>query len=309
MGIRELLRIEWGMKEFLQGVWVAAVTPFAESGQIDFAALERLVEGWRGRVDGLVVCGTTGEGPLLTEAEREEVVRFVRRVWQGPMLVGVEGMSTRAQREETEMAVRCGAEGVLAVVPPFVRPSAEGLVRHYGEVVRAAKGRAVVAYSVERRSGVRIGEDVLRQLGEVGVCGLKDADGDMAQTVRYAAVCAELGLALFCGDDGLALAHRAVGARGIVSAVGNVCPDLLRTVWTAEWAEARRAADKLSKWLGAIFWRSNPIGVKQALAELGLCSDTVRLPLVAEKNEDIKKAVEEMEERENNILPYGIGAD
>lgn len=269
-----------------KGFGAALVTPFHDSGGIDTAALGRLV---RHVVDGgaefLVALGSTGEAAMLTEVERDRVVATVREHCRHvPLLVGVGSSSTAQAVAWTIRARQFDAQGVLAVVPPYVKPTQAGLVAHFEAVAGAAGSLAVVLYNVPGRAAANLQPATLGQLWRLpNVAAVKESSGDLAQIGRIAA---ELppGKVLLAGDDALALPSIALGAQGLVSVAGNLVPKAVRalvhTALQGNLAAARRSHARLLPLFDALFAEPNPAPAKAALDLLGIAGPNPRLPLL-----------------------------
>ena len=270
----------------LQGVFTALITPFDGEG-LDLPALRRLVAGQvEAGVHGLVAAGTTGESPTLSEAEFEAVVRACVEVAAGrvPVLAGTGGYDTPRTVARTRVAAGAGADAALVVTPYYNRPQQAGLFAHF-ERVAADGGLPVVLYNVPGRTGVNLLPETAVRLASVpGVVGIKEASGTTTQ-VRDIVAGAGAGFAVLSGDDGIFLPSLAVGACGVVSVASNLAPRRMVALWDA-WRSGR-AADaaaidrSLAPLYSALFVEASPAPAKAAAAMLGLCSDAVRLPLVA----------------------------
>lgn len=279
----------------LQGVLTALITPFKGDG-LDEEALRRLV-AWQleAGVHGLLACGTTGETPTLTADEYMRVVRVVVEAAGGrvPVLVGTGTNCTKTTIERTRVARDLGADAALVVAPYYNKPQQAGLVAHFEAVAREG-GLPVVAYNVPGRTGVNITPETIVALSRLpGVIGVKEASGS-TDPVREVVRQAPSFFAVLSGDDGLALASFALGARGVISVASNIAPRQMVALWEA-WAggrthEAAQTDRVLAPLYKALFLEPNPVPCKAAAQMLGLCSDFVRLPLV-EASEATRKAL------------------
>jgi 4-hydroxy-tetrahydrodipicolinate synthase len=269
----------------LGGSWVALPTPFQDAG-IDEAALAALVERQTARgTAALVACGSTGEAPALTLPEASQVVRIVVQAAAGrvPVLAGCTAGDTARSLALAEDAAQAGADALLCAPPPYSKPTQDGITAHIRAIAHAAS-LPVVLYDVPSRVGVAIADStVARLFADELIVGLKDATADLSRPPRLRALCGA-GLLQLSGDDATAAAHRAMGGAGCISVTANVAPTLCAAMHRA-WdegnlAEFARLRDQLDPLHAALFLESNPIPLKAALAELGLCSDAVRLPLL-----------------------------
>jgi len=268
----------------LRGSIVALATPFRGS-RIDDDALAVMVERQIARgTAGIVACGSTGEAASLCLAETARVAACVieaaaRRV---PVLMGCTAASTAHAVELGQLAAHAGAQGVLLAAPPYVRPTQDGIAAHVRAVAHAAD-LPVMLYDVPGRTGVAIADATIERLFEDGpIFALKDATADLARPPRLRTRCGS-GLLQFTGEDASAAAYLAMGGAGCVSVTANVTPALcaaLQTSWqSGDVTGIARVRDILAPLHAALFAESNPIPLKAALAQLGLCADDLRLPL------------------------------
>jgi 4-hydroxy-tetrahydrodipicolinate synthase len=236
-------------------------------------------------VDTLVPLGSTGEAATIRDQERDEIITACLEEAKGrPVVVGTGHNATRQAAALTKRAQALGAAGALVVTPYYNKPTADGLVAHYGAIAEAAPGLPLVAYNVPGRTGLNVTPAMLGRLWEnPQVVAIKESSGNLAQIGEIARTL-PLGKTLLAGDDNLALASLAVGATGLVSVLGNVLPRETATMIAAARegnpAEALRLHQQLLPLMDALFLESNPIPLKAALQILGLGEDLVRLPLV-----------------------------
>jgi 4-hydroxy-tetrahydrodipicolinate synthase len=262
------------------------VTPFTRSGALDEPALRRLVR-WQieAGIHFLVPCGTTGENPTLSHAERTRVVEIVVEEADGrvPVLAGAGGYDTaEVVRLAREMAT-AGADGLLSVTPYYNKPSPDGLVQHYRAIANAT-ALPVVVYNVPGRTGCNIDVATLKRLAAIDhIVGVKEASGNMAQIVEVCAAVPD-GFVVLSGDDSLTLPVMAVGGHGIISVASNEAPaEMAQMVAAAERGDvagARALHHRLLPLMQINFIEPNPIPVKAALAAMGLIEEAYRLPLV-----------------------------
>jgi 4-hydroxy-tetrahydrodipicolinate synthase len=268
------------------GTYTAIVTPF-KGGNIDAASLERLVKAQiKGRVDGIVPVGTTGESPTLNYDEHIQVIRLAIGFAKGKVkvLAGTGANSTNEAVYLTEEAERAGADGSLQVAPYYNKPTQEGLFQHFREIAHHTR-LPIVLYSIPGRCGVEISTETVRRLAKEckNIVGIKEAGGNVD---RVSQLRAALGTKfdILSGDDALTLPFMAVGARGVVSVASNVIPGQVAQMVKAYAAGKTQAALKIHEQyyplLKDLFIETNPVPVKAALAMLGLIEEEYRLPLV-----------------------------
>ncbi len=269
----------------IRGSITALATPFAEDGALDVAALLRLVErqvaaGTR----ALVIAGSTGEAAMLEDAEYEALLRAAVEATAGrvPVLAGCGLSGTARTITQTQRARACGADAALVVTPPYVRPTQAGLVAHY-RAVAAEGGLPVVLYNVPGRTGVDLLPDAVAALRDVpGIVGIKEAVGDPGRVAALVEL-RRPGFVVLSGDDPSACAALLAGADGVISVASNVVPATFRRLCDAAIdgdagaAALDGAMRSLYDFLGCA---PNPIPLKAILAQLSLCADVVRLPLL-----------------------------
>ena len=270
----------------VNGSLCAIATPFDVGGALDLPAFGRLIDyQLDGGTQGIVVAGSTGEAHMLDEHEYERLLAFaVERVaHRVPIIAGTGEAATSKTIALTKRAQALGADAALVVTPYYVRPTQDGLRRHFGEVA-AQGGLPVVMYNVPSRTGCDMQPETVAALRDLdGIVGIKEAVG----TPERIAAIAQLrrpGFVYLSGDDGSAADAMLAGAGGVVSVVNNLVPKLFRTLCDAACGGDRTAAmqhaARLAPLLNALDCAPNPIPVKAGLAELGLCRAALRLPLV-----------------------------
>jgi 4-hydroxy-tetrahydrodipicolinate synthase len=283
------------MRTPFTGCGTALVTPFTSSGAVDEAAVRRLAKRQADAgVHFLVPCGTTGEAPTLSAAERRRVVELVveevgARV---PVLAGAGGYDTREVAEAAREMQAAGAAGILSVTPYYNKPTPEGLYRHY-QAIAEATPLPIVVYNVPGRTGCNVDPATLARLATIPhVVAVKEASGNMTQICEALRAVPE-GFLVLSGDDALTLPAMAVGARGIVSVLSNELPaEMARMVEAAEandFARARELHARLLPLMLANFAESNPIPVKCVMAQMGLLEESYRLPMVPPRPETREK--------------------
>jgi 4-hydroxy-tetrahydrodipicolinate synthase len=275
------------MRTPFTGVGTALITPFTQSGAVDEAGVKRLA---RRQIDAgvhfLVPCGTTGETPTLTDAERRRIVELVVGEAAGrvPVLAGAGGYDTKGVAHAAREMEKAGAQGLLSVTPYYNKPTPEGLYQHFKAVAEATP-LPIVLYNVPGRTGCNIDATTCARLATIPtIVGVKEASGNIQQMVEVCRAVPEDFLVL-SGDDALTLPLMAVGGRGIISVASNEIPaEMSQMVEAAErgdFATARQIHTRLLPLLLGNFIESNPGPVKFAMAAMGLCEDVFRLPMVS----------------------------
>jgi 4-hydroxy-tetrahydrodipicolinate synthase len=266
------------------GSLTALVTPFLDT-HVDWTALSRLSERQIDRgTAALIVCGSTGEAASLILSEYARAVHTVTDTAAGrvPVIAGCTAMATTAAVALGTEAASAGADALLCAVPPYVKPTQEGIIAHIRAIAHATD-LPVVLYDVPSRSGVAITDDTVVRLHDAElIVGLKDATADVSRPTRLRARCGDAFMQ-WSGDDATMPGYRAMGGKGCISVTANVAPALcamLHSAWdTGDLGKFTALSELLDPLHAVLFRESNPIPVKAALAGLGLCSDEVRLPL------------------------------
>ena len=271
-----------------RGLGVALVTPFMENGAIDFAAVARIVDNLvEGGVDYILVLGTTGETPTLTTDERKALIRFVRDRVAGRvgLMVGVGGNCTRDVVATLRTWDLTGYDAVLSVNPYYNKPNQEGLYQHFKAIAEASP-LPVMLYNIPGRTGVNMLPQTMARLASEceNIIGVKEASGDLAQMEQVRALCPKEFL-LISGDDGLTVEVIKRGGVGVISVLANAYPAQTKEVVALALAsQVESAATKLEALdaiISSLFEEGNPVGIKTALHLKGVCSNAMRLPLVA----------------------------
>jgi 4-hydroxy-tetrahydrodipicolinate synthase len=269
----------------LQGAMVAIVTPLRDD-KPDLASLRELVE-WHVRegTDGIVPCGTTGEGATLTARERADVIRTCIEAARGrcTIVAGAGSNSTAEAVEGVKLARELGADAALVVTPYYNKPTQEGLYRHYMKIWDST-GFPVVAYNVPSRTAVDLLPETVARLVRAGaIAGIKEATASMDRQVQLVEACGRDALAYLSGDDFTVLPYIACGGHGVISVIGNVAPRAMKELVVAalrgDMATALSRQVAMAELNRILFIETNPGPVKAAVALLGKAGPEIRLPL------------------------------
>jgi len=271
-----------------KGSNVALVTPF-KNDKLDEETYIKLINfHLENGTNGLVPAGTTGESPTLSHAEHERVIELCIKESKGkiPVIAGTGSNSTEEAISLTKHAEKAGADGVLIVTPYYNKPTQEGLYQHY-KAINDNTNLPIIIYNIPGRCVIDMSVDTMARLFELkNIAGVKDATGDLNrldQTIK------KLGpeFIQLTGEDGLAFEFNKRGGVGIISVTANIAPKLCSDMQKFsksdsdnEMKEAERINTLLQPVHKALFIESNPSPVKYAAKLLGLCDDSVRLPLV-----------------------------
>jgi len=285
------------------GCLTALVTPFADGG-IDYAALERLVERQiAAGVNGLVPCGSTGESATLSHDEHAEVVRAVVEISRGrvPVIAGTGSNATAEAIALTKRAEAAGAAGALLISPYYVKPTQDGIYRHYAAIAEASK-LPLIVYNIPGRTASNITPETMARLASIPtVVGVKEASGNLEQVLAIRRLAGH-DFGIWSGDDGLTLPIVACGGHGVISVTSNVVPErfakMVSRMLADDFAAARNEMEALLPLVQALFVEVNPIPVKTALHFMGFCRDEFRLPLtpLSEANrEPLRRTLQEFD--------------
>src|SRR5688572_20488500 len=279
------------MRTNFTGVGTALVTPFTPSDDLDERAVRRL---GRRQIDAgthfLVPCGTTGENPTLTHAERVRIVELLVEEANGavPILAGAGGYDTREVIHLAEAMRKAGAAGLLSVTPYYNKPTQEGLYQHYRAIANSTP-LPIVMYNVPGRTGVNLEPATLARLTSVSnIVGVKEASGNITQMCEICRLVPPDFIVL-SGDDAITLPLMAIGGRGVISVASNEIPsEMVRMVEAAErgdFTAARAVHNRILPLMQINFIEANPVPVKAAMATMGLLEEVYRLPMCSPRAE------------------------
>ena len=274
-------------RAIFKGLGVALITPFTANEAVDFAAVAKIVDNLiAGGVDYILVLGTTGETPTLTTDERKALIRFVRDRVAGrvKLMVGVGGNCTRDVVATLKKWDLSGYDAILSVNPYYNKPNQEGLYQHFKAIAEASP-LPIMLYNIPGRTGINMTPETIARLANDfdNIFGVKEASGNLEQMEQVKAL-APSDFLLVSGDDGLTVDVIKLGGVGVISVLANAYPAETKEVVELALAGNIDEADKKLKALdgiiSALFEEGNPVGVKTALCLKGVCSNTMRLPLV-----------------------------
>jgi len=279
------------------GVMTAMVTPF-KNGEVDCESLRRFVEFQiENAVDALLVLGTTGEAPTISDGERERIIGTVLEVNDGklPIIVGAGTNSTEKSLKLIKSAEKQGVDGVLVVTPYYNKPTQDGLYQHF-KYLSERTSLKIIVYNVPGRTGVNIlPETVLRIAQDLrNVVGIKEASGNIAQIDKLMIELRKTreDFKVWSGNDDQAFHVMNSGGNGVISVLSNIAPkqvaDMCRYALDGNVIEARKIHQRFFKLMKALFVETNPIPVKSALSLMGLVRNELRLPLTPAKETTTK---------------------
>ena len=269
----------------ITGSIVALVTPMQDDGSVDYAALRKLID-WHidQGTDCICVVGTTGESPTVSVEEHCEIIRVSVKQAAGrvPVMAGCGANSTSEAIELTTFARDVGADCHLQVVPYYNKPSQQGLYQHFKAIAEAVE-LPMVLYNVPGRSVADMAHETVLRLAQVpGIVGIKEATGNLERG-QWLIRDVPTGFAVYSGDDPTAVALMLCGGQGNVSVTANIAPHQMHELCVAALAgDTRRAMEiqlKLMPIHKQLFVQANPIPLKWAMARMGLCGGSLRLPM------------------------------
>lgn len=273
------------------GVCPALVTPFYESGKIDFTSFEKQLERQlEAGVDAVCVCGTTGEASTLSPEERAELISACVAQVDGrvKVIVGSGSNDTASAIRYSHQAESQGADALLLVTPYYNKTSQAGLMLHFSAIC-AETDLPVILYNVPSRTGVSIAAETYAALAsDPKIIGVKEASGDLSLFTKTRMLCGD-DFFVWSGNDDQTVSMMSLGAKGVISAVCNLIPDVMvrmtHLCMDGRFDEASNLQIHYSALIDLLFCEVNPIPVKFALSALGLDSGTLRLPLCAPTKE------------------------
>lgn len=274
-------------------VITAMVTPMEKSGAIDYDKVESLAKHLiESGSDALLVAGTTGESPTLTNEEEIELVNSVKRAVanKAKIILGAGSNSTESAVEYTKFAQKEGVDAILSVVPYYNKPNQRGMIEHFSAVAEATD-LPIILYNIPGRTGVNMLPETVAHLARKynNIVGVKQSFGDMDQVTELRMLCPE-DFVIYSGDDSLTLPMLSLGAHGVISVAshifGSEIKSMIRNFKSGELIAARNMQKKLYPAFRKLFMAPNPTPVKAALSYKGYINDYVRKPLVTLTEEE-----------------------
>lgn len=269
-----------------QGSGVALVTPFTESGEVDYGKLKELVEFHiANHTDAIIICGTTGEASTLSHEEHLAVIKACveyvdHRI---PVIAGTGSNCTGTAIYLSTEAESYGVDGLLLVTPYYNKATQNGLIAHFTAVAEAVH-IPIILYNVPSRTGCNILPETAVTLAKnvKNIVGIKEASGNIAQVIKLARL-ADGCIDIYSGNDDQVLPLLSLGGKGVISVAANIIPhdvhDMCQKFFDGDIAGCREIQFKMLDLCSALFCEVNPIPVKKAVELMGLCGGTLRMPL------------------------------
>jgi len=274
------------LQEKFRGTGIAIITPFNDDGVIDWENFQKLINFWiEGRVEYLVVMGTTGESPTIHGEEKQKIFSFVSDVAAGriPLVAGIGGNDTNDVLHGFKSFDLEGYDAILSVSPSYNKPNQEGIFQHY-KMLNAHAPLPIIIYNVPSRTGQNVNAETQVRISNEfkNIFGTKEASGDFSQIMQIIKN-KPTDFMVISGDDLITLPMVACGGAGVISVVANAYPaefaEMVRLCLSGRFNEAFPLHYKYVDIIASMFAEGSPSGVKAYLAEMGLCSDSVRLPV------------------------------
>jgi len=271
---------------------VALITPFTQSGEVDYPALRHLLEFvTKEGTDYLVVQGTTSEVPTLSNEEKRKLLDFILDFNKGklPIVLGLAGYDTASLVSKIKSTNLNGVDAILTVTPYYNRPQQAGLYAHYMAVADASPV-PVILYNVPSRTGANLSAATTLKLAHdhPNIIAVKEASGNLAQIMEIIKGKPE-GFSVISGDDLMTLPIMSLGAVGVISVAGNACPGfmalLVKECLREDYVAAAKVHYQILDFVNALFMDGSPAGIKAALNIMGFCENVLRLPLVPVNND------------------------
>lgn len=288
------------MTSLFKGLYTALITPFTDEDQLDVEGLSLLIQNQlQANVDGIVVLGSTGEAPSLTENEKKQVIQIAKTKCEGKtaLIVGTGSYSTKQTIENTLKAENSGADAALIVTPYYNRPTQEGLYLHF-KTIAEASNIPIIIYNVPGRTGQNLQTETLKRLLNIpSIKGIKEASGNISQINEVISLVKSErpDFSVLSGDDALTLPSMALGGDGVVSVISNIFPNevksLVDRMYTGDLFSARAIHNDLMPYMKMAFLETNPIPIKAIHKLMQLPGGKCRLPL-CELTEENKQKIE-----------------
>ncbi len=290
-----------------KGIATALITPFDTMGNVDFEALKRIID-WQieSGIDALVACGTTGEGPTLTDEEHKEVIRVTveRAAGRVPVTAGTGSNDYAYAVELTNYACDVGADAMLVVTPYYNKATQNGLYQMFTKLADIST-KPLILYNVPSRTGCNITPATYARLAEHGnIQAIKEANGNISAIVETASLIGDK-MDIYSGNDDQIVPILSMGGKGCISVLSNIMPketcEITNRWFAGDTAGAAQLQMKYLQLVNALFCEVNPIPVKAAMAAMGWCEDILRLPLTCMEDANRAKLLELMRAEGLNV--------
>ena len=283
------------MKDVIfRGCATAIVTPFDENNNIDFDEFKKIVNFQIDNgINGIVVCGTTGEAATMSAEEKEELIKYCVKVVNKrvPVIAGVGSNNTQNVLLSEQYAQKVGADGLLVVTPYYNKTTQNGLIEHYKAIAQNTN-LPIILYNVPGRTGVDIKPDTYLKLSKIkNIVATKEASGDISKILKIRNLCGDE-LNIYSGNDYQIIPILSLGGIGVISVLSNVVPQytnkMIEYYFNKNIQQAEDMQIKATKLINSLFKEVNPIPIKALMNSFGFKCGKTRLPLV-ECSEELQK--------------------
>ena len=289
-------------KTVFTGIATALITPLDENG-INFDQFGKLID-WQIEegINGLVICGTTGEASTLSDAEHRSAIAFAAERIGGrvPFIAGTGSNDTSYAIELSKFACSCGADALLTVTPYYNKATQNGLVKMFGTIADAVSSPLII-YNVPSRTGINVEPATYEKLADHGnIAGIKEAGGNISKIVDTMSRIGDK-LDLYSGNDDQIVPLLAMGGKGCISVLSNILPketcEITRRFFAGDVAGSAALQCRYHRLIDALFCETNPIPVKAGMAAMGFCQNYLRLPLTTMESQNRDKLLSLMREQ------------
>ena len=286
-------------KSIFTGAATAIITPF-RNGAVDYDSFGNIIEAQiKGGIDGIVVAGTTGEAATLTHEEHCECIKYVVEKVEGrvPVIAGTGSNDTAYGIELSQYACEVGADALLLVTPYYNKATPKGLIKNFLETADKTN-KPIILYNVPSRTGCNITLPVYKELAKhERIVAVKEASGNLSSIAELIAECGDC-YDVYSGNDDQIVPIMSLGGQGVISVLSNILPtqthDICQNCFDGNFKEAAKLQLEYLKLINALFCEVNPIPVKTAMAELGMCDVEMRLPLCEMEDSNKQKLISAM---------------
>ena len=289
-----------------KGAATALITPF-KNGMVDYEMFGKIIEQQiNGKIDALVVCGTTGEASALSDSEHKELIKFTVEKVAGrcPVIAGTGSNDTSYAISLSEYACQVGVDALLLVTPYYNKTSQRGLVKHYHAIADRVN-KPMIIYNVPSRTGLNVLPATYKELCKhQNIVATKEANGNLSSVAETAYLCGDE-LDIYSGNDDQIIPILSLGGKGVISVLSNILPEethnICQLYFDGKNAQAAAEQIKYVPLINALFCEVNPIPAKAAMTAIGLSSDELRLPLCEISDENRQKLYNEMKKAGMNF--------
>ncbi|MBO5845087.1 MAG: 4-hydroxy-tetrahydrodipicolinate synthase [Clostridia bacterium] len=286
-------------KSIFTGAATAIITPF-KNGAVDYASFGNIIEAQiAGGIDAIVVAGTTGEAATLTHEEHCECIKFTVEKVAGrvPVIAGTGSNDTAYGIELSKYACDVGADALLLVTPYYNKATPKGLIKNFLETAEQTN-KPIILYNVPSRTGCNISIPVYKELAKhERIVAVKEASGNISTIAELIAECGDA-YDVYSGNDDQIVPIMSLGGKGVISVLSNILPkethDICQNCFDERFADAAKLQLEYLKLINALFCEVNPVPVKTAMAELGMCDIEMRLPLCEMEDANKQKLISAM---------------